>query len=67
MRRQFHTLRKFGHRMQSVAVMGYESAVVDLMTELRRRRYRGLMVTDRCAAAVGPILLAPVLTEGSNS
>jgi len=44
MRKQFHMLRKFGRRMQSVVAMGYESA-----------------------AAVLLILLAPVLTEGSNS
>jgi hypothetical protein len=110
MRKQFHTLRKFGHRLQSVVAMGYESAssevagvpeygALDDVTagvyrsgtdtvavlacaETDATKLRGLAwdhpqlddarlvlrsLFDRYAAAVLLILLAPVLTEGSNS
>ena len=49
--------------MQSVVAMGYESAVVDLMTELRRRRHHGLTVVDVCLAqpsASSQVARAPV-------
>jgi hypothetical protein len=69
MRKQFHTLRKFGHRTQSVVAVGCESANSRVAAVLV---YGGLMTSRpasiaRYAAAVLLILLAPVLTEGSNS
>jgi hypothetical protein len=97
MRKQFHTLRKFGHRMQSVVAMGCESAssevagvpvyrgLGDVMADVHSSGTDTVAVLawpemdatklsgpawglfDRCAAAVVLILLAPVLTEGSNS
>ena len=69
MRKQFHTLRKFGHCTQSAVAIGYESASSEVAGV---PLYGGLMTSRpasiaRYAAAVLLILLAPVLTEGSNS
>ena len=50
MRKKLHALRKSGHCMQSVVAVGHESAVADLITELRREWYHGLTVVGVCLA-----------------
>jgi exopolysaccharide biosynthesis polyprenyl glycosylphosphotransferase len=50
MRKKLHTLRKSGHCMQSVVAVGHESAVANLITELRREWYHGLTVVGVCLA-----------------
>jgi len=49
MRKKLYALRKSGHCMQSV-VVGHESAVVGLITELRRDWHHGLTVVGVCLA-----------------
>ena len=50
MRKKLYMLRKSGLCMQSVVAVGHESAVADLITELRRDWYHGLTVVGVCLA-----------------
>jgi exopolysaccharide biosynthesis polyprenyl glycosylphosphotransferase len=50
MRRHLHRLRAAGRRMLSVVAVGHELAVADLIRELRRDRYHGLVVVGTCVA-----------------
>jgi len=48
MRKRLHKLRLLGRCMSSVLAVGPESAVTDLITELRRDSYHGLSVVAAC-------------------
>jgi len=51
MRKRLHRLRAAGRCMSSVVAVGHdESAVADLITELRRECYHGLAVVGACVA-----------------
>ena len=49
-RKRLHRQRGAGRCMLSVVAVGHESAVADLVTELRRDRYHGLTVVGACVA-----------------
>lgn len=49
-RKQLHRKRAMGLCMSTVVAVGYESAVADLITELRRDSYHGLRVVATCLA-----------------
>ena len=44
-----------GARLHSAVAVGHESAVADLVDELRRDRYHGLTVVGACAARPGRV------------
>ena len=48
MRKRLHKLRVLGRCMSTVLALGHESAVADLITELRRDTYHGLTVMAAC-------------------
>ncbi len=48
MRKRLHKQRVLGRCMSSVLALGHESAVADLITELRRDTYHGLTVVAAC-------------------
>ncbi len=48
MRKRLHRQRAQGRCMASVLAVGHESAVADLVTELRRDTYHGMSVTATC-------------------
>ena len=50
MRKQLHRQRASGLCTLSVVAVGHEPAVADLISELRRERYHGLMVVGACVA-----------------
>src|SRR5258708_11413678 len=50
LRRRLHRLRRFGHCMLRTVAVGHASAVVDLVTELRRDSHHGLVVVAACLA-----------------
>ena len=50
MRKRLYRLRAAGRYMLNVVVVGHESAVVNLITELRRDRYHGFSVVAACVA-----------------
>jgi exopolysaccharide biosynthesis polyprenyl glycosylphosphotransferase len=50
MRKHLHGLRGDGHCMHKVIAVGHESAVADLVTELQREKYHGLLVVATCVA-----------------
>jgi len=49
-RRRLHRQRLLGHCMMSVVAVGHEAAVANLIKELRRDQYHGLMVVGACVA-----------------
>ena len=49
-RKRLHRQRAAGRCMLSVVAVGHESAVADLVKELRRDRYHGLTVVGACVA-----------------
>jgi exopolysaccharide biosynthesis polyprenyl glycosylphosphotransferase len=49
-RKQLHRKRTLGLCMSTVVAVGYEPAVADLITELRRDSYHGLSVVATCLA-----------------
>jgi exopolysaccharide biosynthesis polyprenyl glycosylphosphotransferase len=53
MRKQLHRRRMAGKCLDSVVVIGHESVVADLVTELRRDQYHGLTVVGACVAGPG--------------
>jgi exopolysaccharide biosynthesis polyprenyl glycosylphosphotransferase len=48
MRKRLHKQRVLGRCMSTVLALGHESAVADLITELRRDTYHGLTVVAAC-------------------
>lgn len=48
LRKRLHNLRASGRGMLGVVAVGHESAVADLVIELRRDRYHGLTVVGAC-------------------
>ena len=48
MRKRLHKLRGLGRCMSTVLALGHETAVADLITELRRDSYHGLSVVAAC-------------------
>ena len=50
LRKRLHRQRESGIGLLSVVVAGHESAVADLIGELRRDRYHGLTVVGACVA-----------------
>jgi exopolysaccharide biosynthesis polyprenyl glycosylphosphotransferase len=50
MRKRLHRMRAAGQCMQSLVAVGHETAVAQLVTELRRDRYHGLSVVAACLA-----------------
>ena len=65
LRRRLHRLRRFGHCMLRTVAVGHASAVIDLITELRRDSYHGLAVVAACLAdANGSDDLAGVPVSG---
>jgi exopolysaccharide biosynthesis polyprenyl glycosylphosphotransferase len=50
MRKRLHKLRTTGQCMLSVVAVGHESAVANLVSELRRDPYHGLTVVGACVA-----------------
>jgi exopolysaccharide biosynthesis polyprenyl glycosylphosphotransferase len=53
MRRRLHRQRASGKCMQNVVAVGHEQAVADLVNELKREPYHGLMVVGACVARPG--------------
>ncbi len=53
MRKRLHRQRMTGKCVHSVVAVGHELAVADLVTELGRDRYHGLMVVGACVARLG--------------
>jgi FlaA1/EpsC-like NDP-sugar epimerase len=53
MRKQLHRQRAAGKCLHSVIAVGHEPAVADLVKELRRDKYHGLMVAGACVARPG--------------
>ncbi len=53
LRKRLHRRRASGKCMQSVVAVGHEPAVADLVTELKRDCYHGLMVVGACVAQPG--------------
>jgi exopolysaccharide biosynthesis polyprenyl glycosylphosphotransferase len=53
MRKRLHRRRMAGECLDSVIAVGHESAVADLVTELRRDQYHGLTVVGACMAGPG--------------
>jgi len=53
MRKRLHGQRTSGRCMLSVVAVGHESAVADLVKELRRDPYHGLTVVGACVARPG--------------
>jgi len=49
-RRRLHRQRLLGNCMMSVVAVGHEAAVANLVKELRRDQYHGLMVVGACVA-----------------
>ncbi len=65
LRRQLHRLRHIGYCMRRTVAVGHPSAVVDLVTELRRDSHHGLEVVAACLAdAAGTDELADVPVLG---
>jgi exopolysaccharide biosynthesis polyprenyl glycosylphosphotransferase len=52
MRKRLHRQRTLGRCMATVVAVGHESAVADLVTELRRDAYHGLTVVATCLTDV---------------
>jgi exopolysaccharide biosynthesis polyprenyl glycosylphosphotransferase len=50
MRKRLHGLRASGHCMSTVVAVGHQLAVADLISELSREKYHGLMVIGACIA-----------------
>ena len=50
LRKQLHRSRRDGRCMSTVVAVGHESAVAQLITELRREPYHGLKVVAACLA-----------------
>ena len=48
LRKRLHRERDAGRSMSAVVAVGHETAVADLITELRRERYHGLEVVAAC-------------------
>jgi exopolysaccharide biosynthesis polyprenyl glycosylphosphotransferase len=53
LRKRLHRLRASGRCMLNVVAVGHEPAVADLVQELQRERYHGLMVVGACVARPG--------------
>jgi exopolysaccharide biosynthesis polyprenyl glycosylphosphotransferase len=53
LRRRLHRQRAAGRCLLSVVAVGHESAVANLVNELRRDRYHGLAVVGACVAQPG--------------
>jgi len=53
MRKHLHRRRMAGKCLHSVIAVGHESAVADLVRELRRDQYHGLTVAGACVAGPG--------------
>jgi exopolysaccharide biosynthesis polyprenyl glycosylphosphotransferase len=53
MRKQLHRQRAAGKCLHSVIAVGHEPAVADLVKELRRDKYHGLMVAGACVTRPG--------------
>ena len=52
-RKRLHHRRALGKCLQTVVAVGHELAVADLVTELKRDKYHGLMVVGACVARPG--------------
>jgi exopolysaccharide biosynthesis polyprenyl glycosylphosphotransferase len=52
-RKRLHRRRMSGKCMHSVVAVGHETAVADLVTELRRDHYHGLQVVGACVEGPG--------------
>jgi exopolysaccharide biosynthesis polyprenyl glycosylphosphotransferase len=63
-RKRLHRRRATGQCMSSVLAVGPESAVVDLVTELRRGSYHGLTVVAACVRETTSELVAGVPVFG---
>jgi exopolysaccharide biosynthesis polyprenyl glycosylphosphotransferase len=60
-RKRVHHLRRSGHYMTDLVLVGGEHSVVDLVTQLRREPYNGLRVVGACLPAdASGELLAPL-------
>ena len=55
MRKRLHWQRGHGKCLHSVIAVGHELAVADLITELKRDKYHGLMVVGACVARPGEL------------
>ncbi len=55
MRKRLHWQRGNGKCLHSVIAVGHELAVADLITELKRDKYHGLMVVGACVARPGEL------------
>ena len=65
MRKRLHRLRASGQCMSAVVAVGHELAVADLVSELSREKYHGLMVIGACIAQpAGRSVLAGVPVYG---
>src|SRR6516162_5962608 len=53
MRKRLHARRMRGRCLHNVVAVGHELAVADLVTELGRDKYHGLMVVGACVARPG--------------
>ena len=66
MRRRLYRLRSAGKCMQRVIVVGHESAVANLISELNRERHHGLSVVGACVPhASGSTEIAGVPVTGT--
>jgi exopolysaccharide biosynthesis polyprenyl glycosylphosphotransferase len=69
MRKRLHRKRASGLCMQKVVAVGHESAVADLITELRRDKYHGLWVAAACVTgpAAGTEVAGVPMMSGMES
>jgi exopolysaccharide biosynthesis polyprenyl glycosylphosphotransferase len=70
LRKRLHRLRTAGLCMSTVVAVGYEAAVADLISELRREPHHGLEVVAACLAganAVSEVAGVPVVGDLSDT
>jgi exopolysaccharide biosynthesis polyprenyl glycosylphosphotransferase len=70
LRKRLHRLRMVGLCMSTVVAVGYEAAVAELISELRREPHHGLEVVAAClagGAAVSDVAGVPVVGDLSDA